>query len=250
VDDLNSLEIEPEVNPGVETRLETVVEVPVRNEKKKVESPKVIQQASSIVKEPVVMPSIVEQPKQVEQPTPQPQVQSVQPQFNGLDDYINRTAEAVKQQWRDNAYQTLIGVVTGQLQVVAPQTQVPQQQQPVQQAQPIVQERVVVEKDNSEAVKLLKAEVAKIDMKIIDSESDVEVKTLQGMKRLLRVQIQKLEGTYVDQPEVEQPVSDKVVKPQKKGEGGNVTPKIYLAGIALAMICGIGIILLINSLWH
>ena len=258
VADLDSLVIPPEPNPDVEQRLENVVEEPVRNEKKKpVQPAPQVQVPPPVHKEPVAQPPVVEQPKPPEQPKiPEPQVPEqpvqVEQQFTTLDEYIQRTAEAVKQEWLGNAYRNMIGVATGQFQIVRAQAQLPQQQQ-VQ--QPQQQERIVV-KDNSEAVELLRAEVNRIESEIIDSSSDADLRLLQAEKRLLKKQIQKLEGTYVERPEVEQPVtpvSAKVANPQKVKEGGggsNVTPKVALALVGLFLICGIGVILVLNSIFH
>ena len=270
--ELNSLEIPPEANSEAEQRMENVVEAPVRNEKKK-ETPQ--KEAPWKVAEPPT-PLPVKQPEPViEKPKPpepqQPQPVQAEPEFKGLDDYIDRTAEAVKQQWRTNAYRTLIGVVTGQLQVVQPQAQLPQQSQQTQ-SQPQVQqpqlqqekfvEKVVV-KDNSVAVAMLKAEVEKLNDQIAFADSKTDVRPLNITRRLLIVQIQKLEGTaegyeqsvkYTDKEmtdrygEEKAPVSAKVVKPQKAQS--NVTPKVALALVGLFLICGIGIILVLNSVFH
>jgi hypothetical protein len=149
--ELDALVIDDEPNPEVETHLETVVEAPVRNEKKKTlpkreevavpVSQRVVEGPVEV--EPEVVPEIVvEQPKRRE-PAPQ---QMPEPQkFNGFDDYIERTAEAVKQNWRDNVYRTLVGVVSGQLQIVPVQQPQEPEPQPSPQQQPQRQQMLTKE---------------------------------------------------------------------------------------------------------
>jgi hypothetical protein len=145
VAELDALKIEEEPNPESEQRLETIVSPPIRNEKKKT-SPL----AKTIVKEePVIVPPqkvevtqqntsvdqmpIVEVPKIVES-VPQ-QASQQQQTFSGLDDYIDKASEAMKQRWRANVYETLLGVASGQLQVVPVQQAVEQSPVPQQQSQ-------------------------------------------------------------------------------------------------------------------
>jgi hypothetical protein len=158
VAELDALKIEEEPNPESEQRLETIVSPPIRNEKKKT-SPL----AKPIVKEePVIVPPqkvevtqqntsvdqipVVEAPKIVES-VPQ-QASQQQQTFSGLDDYIDKAAESMKQQWRTNAYQTLFGVASGQLQVVPVQQAV---EQPQAQQQP--QGRQLTKEDLREIVR-------------------------------------------------------------------------------------------------
>jgi hypothetical protein len=136
VAELDALKIEEEPNPESEQRLETIVSPPIRNEKKKtlpkreeaaVPVPQRVVERPVEVEPEVVPEIIVEQPKRrepVQQQAPEPQPQK----FNGFDDYIERTAEAVKQNWRENVYRTLVGVVSGQLQIVP--VQQPQEPEP------------------------------------------------------------------------------------------------------------------------
>ena len=159
VDELNNLKIDPEPNPDVETRLETVVEEPVRNEKKKpIPQPKKEDPKIAPVEVPVTpnaekpVQPIVEQPKISEpqppiQEAPQPQQQAPpEVKFNGIDDYIARAGQQIEEnyaaagkearkQFINNSYNNLLGIISGEY-VVVPRQAVQQQTAPQQEASP------------------------------------------------------------------------------------------------------------------
>ena len=158
-DELNSLVIPEEPNPDVETRLETVVEEPVRNEKKKpIPQPKKEDPKIAPVEVPVTpnaekpVQPIVEQPKISEpqppiQEAPQPQQQAPpEVKFNGIDDYIARAGQQIEEnyaaagkearkQFINNSYNNLLGIISGEY-VVVPRQAVQQQTAPQQEASP------------------------------------------------------------------------------------------------------------------
>ena len=140
VDELNGLKIEEEPNPESEQRLETVVESPIKNEKKKPlppppkkDEPKPIQpvQQSKEVKANVPVVNIPEAKPEVK-PTPVPKEelpQQPQPVFTGIDDYIQKTGLQIEEnyvlagrekrkEFVNGAYNNLLGVISGEYVIV------------------------------------------------------------------------------------------------------------------------------------
>jgi hypothetical protein len=117
----------------------------------------------------------------------------IQKQFETID----ANAALQKEQYINNVSDKLLKFLEGTTSTTLQQPAPPIIQQPV----PV--EPVIV-KDNSEAIKMLKEEIRSIDIQIIDPKAK-DILSLQAEKMILKKQIAKLEGTYVEPTEAELP---------------------------------------------
>lgn len=245
VDELNNLKIDPEPNPDVETRLETVVEEPVRNEKKKpIPQPKKEDPKIAPVEVPVTpnaekpVQPIVEQPKISEpqppiQEAPQPQQQAPpEVKFNGIDDYIARAGQQIEEnyaaagkearkQFINNSYNNLLGIISGEY-VVVPRQAV--QQQPAAEQTP---QQNPVESEQSKPIT------------IEDLRSTIE----EVVDKKISAKTVLPEQTQQQQPSTT--VNPKVVKPKGKW---SLKSAALMAGVFLMI--GIAIIVTYGLLNH
>ncbi len=263
VNELDNIPIEKEPSPTATQTMEFVAEAPVRNEKKpkkQPESPKqpqppaaVIvppQQASStpIPQAPPITP--VPEPTPTQEPTPEPTVPSPQPTptqnspptYNGIDDYIIKTGQAIgkqtEAQFINNTYRNLISVINGELMLVPAQQAQPQQQpapEPTQAPDPI---------DT-----LRRIEVALKDPTLKGNVSNIR-ELLKLKCELLKIEydesmIASYFSGHMPQAPHQLPVDSKKAKPK-----GKWSPKVAGAFIALSAVAGVAIILIIGALAH
>ena len=242
VDELNSLQIEPEPNPDAGQRLETVVEEPVRNEKQKKKSeaavkitaavsvpkvePKIVQPAQEVPVEVAAEPKIVsaEQPLPQQQTPEQDAPQQVQPEqkFNGIDDYIARAGQQIEENYVaagkearrtfiNNSYGNLLGIISGEYVVVPRQA--------------------VVEQPQTQQVQAAESKPFTKD----DLREIVEDVVSKKLEKVVSVQTQM--------PQSAPTIAPKLVKPK-----GRWSLKMTGAAIAVFLAVGVIIILTINAL--
>ena len=250
VDELNSLQIEPEPFPSGQP-LEQVVEVIQKPVKKKEEEKKIVAPVASPkqevpqVKTPIAEPlqnAVYVAPVEEELPLPPPppefeNANGSHPSFDGviknvlsakrqaIFDRAEKDAAQVETNLYTNLFNAFDAIANGSPLVTSQQQQPiaqPQVLQPVPlpvQVQPQVIEKIVV--DNSLAINGMKQEIQRIDAVILDPKSSDDLKSLHLAKVILQKQISKLDGTYVETSDAStsqfQVKSSKpaVVKPKK-----------------------------------
>jgi hypothetical protein len=275
VAELNALKIDDEPNPNVETRLETVAEAPIRNEKAKPVVPPIVKKelpkevVAPVVKEPLIevpkeapviigpLPKIESTQQNIISPSSEPEVvEQARPSFDGM---IQRGLSQKKQMLfekaqkdYDNTERQFYDNMFALINMAANGSVVPQNQQPVQ-PQVSPEPLIRIEKDNSEAINSMRDDIRKIDMSLMDLDpASNDFTTLKIEKRTIQRQLAKLDPTYVEPPIIldtqSSPNSSKVVKQPK--QGGKLTPKIAMAGIGSVAMIIIALILLTNQFIH
>lgn len=260
----------PKVVPVIQPtpKAQPLIEVPMT-------IPKIVpvaQPIPKIIPTPIVMPekptvNYVASEIQNSVDLPPPPVDApVVSQRPSLDGMIQKGLLQKKQQLFDKAqkdyedtevrfYDNLFNMIN-----MAANNSVPQQQvvQPVIQGQSIPQVQSMGSDATDDVIEELKEEVRVIGDKILDSRNTEDVRALQLARKVLQKQISKLDGTYVEPPDIadyddvpEKKLSNsaKVVKPPKE-KGRGMSPKVGAALVGLFLVTGVAIVLLINQFIH
>ncbi len=264
VNELDSIPIEKEPNQTATQKMETVAEAPVRNEKKpkkQPEPPKQPQPPAAVIVPPQPTPiapspqappaTPAPEPTPVMEPTPEPTTQPPQPTppqnspptYNGIDDYIIKTGQAIgkqtEAQFINTTYRNLVGVINGELMLV------PAQQ--AQQQQPTPEQEPAQAPDPLDTLRRI--EVALKDPALKGNVSNIR-ELLKIKCELLKIEydesmIVPYLSEHTPQAPPQSPVDSKKAKPK-----GKWSLKVACALIALSAILGVVVILIIGALAH